>query len=98
MLLHNGVDVTAEVGGGKAQLSTCAIMTEKYQNQEQDRRIVDLEKKMDAVFGHIAKTNEEMGHIKTDVGWLKKFFWVVASASVGGLIATLLNLLITIKK
>ena len=73
-------------------------MTDNYQNQEQDRRIGDLEKKMDAVFGHISKTNEEMGHIKTDVGWIKRFFWIVATASIGGLIGALLNLLITINK
>ena len=73
-------------------------MTDQYQNQEQDRRISDLENKMDAVFSHIAKTNEEMGQIKTDVSWLTRFFWIVATASIGGLIAALLNLIITIKK
>lgn len=73
-------------------------MTDTYQNKEQDRRIGDLEKKMDGVFGHIAKTNEEMGHIKTDVSWIKRFFWIVATSAIGGLIAALLNLLITISK
>jgi hypothetical protein len=73
-------------------------MTEKYQNQEQDRRICELEKKMDAVFEHIAKTNEELGAIKSDVSWLKKFFWIVATSAIGGLIVALLNLLITINK
>jgi len=53
---------------------------------------------MDAVFGHISKTNEEMGHIKTDVSWIKRFFWIVATASIGGLIGALINLLITINK
>jgi len=73
-------------------------MTDNYQNQEQDRRIGDLEKKIETVFGHIAKTNEEMGHIKTDVSWIKRFFWIVATASIGGLIGALLNLIITINK
>ena len=73
-------------------------MTENYQNQEQDRRISDLESKMDAVFGHIAKTNEEMGQIKTDVSWLTRFFWIVATASIGGLIGALINLIVTINK
>ena len=73
-------------------------MTDNYQNQEQDRRIGDVEKKIDAVFGHISKTNEEMGQIKTDVGWIKRFFWIVATSAIGGLIAALLNLLITINK
>ncbi len=73
-------------------------MPEKYQNKEQDRRIGELERKMDAVFEHIAKTNEEMGHIKTDVVWIKKFFWIITTASIGGLIGALINLLITINK
>jgi len=73
-------------------------MTDNYQNQEQDRRIGDLEKKMDAVFGHISTTNEEMGYIKTDVGWIKRFFWIVATASIGGLIGALINLLVTLAK
>ncbi len=73
-------------------------MTDNYQNQEQDRRIGDLENKMDAVFSHIAKTNEEVGQIKTDVSWLTRFFWIVATASIGGLIAALLNLIVTINK
>lgn len=73
-------------------------MTENYQNQEQDRRIGDLEKKVEVVFTHIAKTNEEMGQIKTDVGWIKRFFWIVATASIGGLIGALINLIVTINK
>lgn len=31
--------------------------------------------------------------LKTDVTWLKKFFWIVAGASIGSLIAALFNLL-----
>lgn len=73
-------------------------MTDSYQNQEQDRRITELEKKMDAVFDHVAQTNEELGQIKTDTEWLKRFFWIVATSAIGGLIAALLNLLITISK
>ncbi len=37
------------------------------------------------------KTN--LGVVKTDVSWLKKAFWVILTASVGGLIAGLINLL-----
>ena len=73
-------------------------MPNEYQNKEQDRRIRDLEKKMDAVFKHVAKTNEEMGHIKTDVSWIKKFFWIVSTASIGGLIGALINLLVTLNQ
>ena len=68
-----------------------------YRNLEQDRRLQELEKKLEVVFLHIATTNGELAKIKTDVCWLKKFFWVVVVASVGGLIGALINLLITIK-
>jgi len=32
------------------------------------------------------------GAMKTDLTWLKKFFWVIATTSLGGLIAQLFNL------
>ena len=45
--------------------------------------------------------NEEMGFIKvategikTDLVWLKKFFWLVAGSSVGGLVTGIINLII----
>ena len=65
-----------------------------YHNKEQDRRL-------DAVEKHIRTTNEEMGHIqvdlaqvKTDVSWLKRSYWVIATASVGALVGALINLLL----
>jgi len=64
-----------------------------YHNSEQDRRISLIEE-------HIAIYNKEMGEakkdigiIKTDVCWLKKFFWVVVVASVSGLMTGIINLL-----
>jgi len=44
--------------------------------------------------------NSEMGavkidlaQVKADVSWLVRFFWVVSSASIGGLITGILNLI-----
>ena len=68
-----------------------------YRNSEQDRRITDLEERTKKVFDHIATINEELGSIKTDINWLKRFFWVIIAASVGGLVGALINLLITTK-
>ena len=31
--------------------------------------------------------------VKTDVAWLKRFFWIIATASIGSLIAQLVNYL-----
>ena len=51
--------------------------------------------------GHIEVINGELGDVKTklakvstDVSWLKKTYWIVVSASVGALIAGLINILI----
>jgi len=64
-----------------------------YRNGIQDKRLDKVEK-------HIETTNKEMGDIKIevegvrkDVGWLKKFFFIIATSSIGSLIATLFNLL-----
>lgn len=47
---------------------------------------------------HIKVINDEMGYvknkmteIKTDVSWLKKFFWIVATASIASLITQLIK-------
>ena len=66
---------------------------DNHHNKEQDRRL-------DKVELHIETTNREMGEVqrdlakvKTDVSWLKRFFWIVATSSVGALIAGVINLL-----
>lgn len=63
-----------------------------YQNHIQDKRL-------DKVEEHIATTNEEMGEVKVDIGkvktdvaWIKKNYWVVATASIGGLVGAIINI------
>lgn len=70
-----------------------------YQNQIQDKRLDHLEKDVaDIKNNHLPHIDAKLTRVGTDVDWLKRFFWIVATASIGGLIATLLNLLITINK
>lgn len=57
------------------------------QNDYQNKRLDKMEK-------HIEVINGELGSIKTDVAWLKQFFWVVITASVGGLITGIINLIV----
>jgi lipopolysaccharide/colanic/teichoic acid biosynthesis glycosyltransferase len=64
---------------------------ESYQDKMQDKRLDNIDK-------HIEIINSEMGSVKNDVAWLKRFFWLVASASIGGLITALINLLVTLSK
>ncbi|GMU25812.1 MAG: hypothetical protein AMXMBFR16_07170 [Candidatus Uhrbacteria bacterium] len=69
-----------------------------YQNQMQDERLERLEKTVNEIKdNHLVHLQTDMTKVGTDVDWLKRFFWVIATASVGGLIAALINLIISIK-
>ena len=65
-----------------------------YHTSDQDKRILKLENDRDKVFEHIATTNEEMGKIKVDLVWLKKNYWIVATASVGAVISGIITLIV----
>lgn len=70
-----------------------------YQNNMQDKRLDNLEKNIaDIKNNHLLHIDTKLTQMGTDVDWLKRFFWIVATASIGGLIATLINLLIAINK
>lgn len=72
---------------------------ETYQNQIQDERIDRVEKAVnDIKDNHLPHIQNELTKVGTDVDWLKRFFWIIATASVGGLITALINLLLTISK
>lgn len=51
---------------------------------------VDIKTIKENHLSHIEKAIERMS---TDLDWLKKFFWLVAASSIGGLITGLVNLL-----
>ena len=42
---------------------------------------------------HSADVVSEMKEIKTDVAWLKRFFWIIATATIGSLIGTLIQII-----
>ncbi len=70
-----------------------------YQNQMQDERIDRVEKAVNEIKdNHLVHLQNDVTKVSTDVDWLKRFFWIIATASVGGLIGALINLLITINK
>ena len=70
----------------------------EYQNQLQDERLDRVEKAVNEIKdNHLVHLQTDMTKVGTDVDWLKRFFWIIATASVGGLIAALINLIITIK-
>jgi len=43
---------------------------------------------------HLSHILEDMAIVKTNQQWLMKFFWIVATASVAGLITGIINLMI----
>ena len=70
------------------------IKLQEHINKDTKEDIIKL-------YDHARIANEEMSgikvelsQIKTDVGWLKKWFWLVAGTSTGALIAALMNLVI----
>ena len=65
----------------------------------QDERIDRVEKTVNEIKdNHLVHLKNDVTKVSTDVDWLKRFFWIIATASVGGLIGALINLLITINK
>ena len=72
---------------------------ESYQNQLQDERLDRVEKAVnDIKDNHLVHMQTDLTKVGTDVDWLKRFFWIIATASIGGLITAIINLLLTINK
>ena len=70
-----------------------------YQNQIQDERLDRVEKTVNEIKdNHLVHIQTDLTKVSTDVDWIKRFFWLVATASIGGLIAAVINLLLTISK
>lgn len=73
---------------------------EKHTEQD-DKRFESIETKLDIIKdNHLAHVQADMekqsidiAKQTTNVEWLMKFFWVIATASIGGLVASLFNLL-----
>ncbi len=70
-----------------------------YQNKIQDDRLDRVEHTVNEIKdNHLVHIKTDMSKIGTDVDWLKRFFWIIATASIGGLITAIVNLLLTINK
>ena len=65
----------------------------------QDERLDRVEKTVNEIKdNHLVHLQESVTKVSTDVDWLKRFFWILATASLGGLVTAIINLLITIDK
>lgn len=72
---------------------------QSYQNEIQDKRLDKLERDVGEIKEHVTNhLSTKLTQVGTDVDWLKRFFWIVATAAIGGLIAAVLNLILTVSK
>ena len=65
----------------------------KYQNSMQDKRLCNVETHIETINSELGDVKVNMAKIRTDVNWIKKNYWIVASASIGALITALFNVL-----
>ena len=63
-------------------------------NSYQDERISRIEKHIETINSELGEIKIQTIKIKTDVCWLKRFFWIVATSSIGALLVSLFNLLL----
>ena len=67
-----------------------------------EKRLDKLESKVDTIMENhlvnikddIVELKEEISVISTNVFWLMKFFWIVATASIGSLVTAVMGLII----
>ena len=65
-----------------------------FSNKMMEKRIETIESQIrDIKENHLAHIQEDMAVVKTNQEWIMKFFWIVTTASVAGLITGIINLL-----
>jgi len=69
-------------------------------NEIQDLQIKEIQKSIKVLNDHSGTLTKEMGNIKiditqmkNDISWIKQFFWIIVTATIGSLVANLMNLL-----
>ena len=67
----------------------------RYQVRENTSDIKEIRGDIkDILRNHLPHIYTALENLQTDMAWLKKFFWIVATASIGALIVAMLNLLV----
>jgi len=62
-------------------------------NGYQDKRIENIEESVKVLNHNSTIMKEDLAEVKTDVSWLKRFFWIIATASIGSLVGILIQLI-----
>lgn len=64
-------------------------------NGNLEKWIREVNTKLDNHLDHVAddftEINKSIAQIATDLAWLKKFFWIVATGVLGGIVATVMS-------
>ena len=63
------------------------------ENQEYTKLKEWIKSVDDKLDNHLVGIGKEIAEIKTDLKWLKKFFWIVMTSSIGAVILVLFNLI-----
>ena len=59
-----------------------------------DKRIENIEGDIKIIReNHLHRLETDMATTKTNTEWLMKFFWILATASIGGFVTSIMNLL-----
>ncbi len=53
--------------------------------------LIKVDKKLD---NHLVDVAEDITEIKTDLKWIKKFFWIVMTFSIGVILAAFFSIII----
>jgi len=67
-------------------------------NNTMEKRIEKIEGEIKEIKeNHLVHIQEDLVEVKTNQKWMMKFFWIVVTASVAGLVTGIINLLIKVK-
>ena len=68
------------------------------EKNQTERRVESIEKEVREIKeNHLVHIKEVLAVVKTNQQWIMRFFWILASTSIAGLITGLINLLIKSK-
>ena len=66
----------------------------KAQYEEHCRDIKEIKGDISTIkTNHLEHMEKDLANLQTDVGWIKRFFWIVATTSIGALVSGILTLI-----
>ena len=70
-------------------------MQMSFSKNMMEKRIETIESQIREIKeNHLSHIQEDLAVVKTNQEWIMRFFWIVVSASVAGLITGIINLMI----